>query len=170
MAGTEVRMQDEPSSACVYFTPEDFGAEEEMIAKTTEQFAKHAKDQQIGVNALSSNEIIRELFEEAGATGLLGAEIAEEYDGLNLGKKVAGLVAEKMGEAGSYSVSFNIHVGVGTLPYAFFGTTQQKKKYLPKLVSGEWIGAYALTEPNAGSDALNMKTTAILSGFHIQCI
>lgn len=140
----------------VYFTPEDFQAEEKMIADTTEKFVKDVKKR----NA-NSKEDVQQLFEEAGATGLLGVEVEEDYDGLNLGKKVAGLVAEKMGEAGSFSVSFNIHAGVGTLPYVFWGTTEQKKKYLPKLVSGEWIGAYALTEPNAGSDALNMKTNAV---------
>lgn len=68
-----------------------------------------------------------------------------------------------MGAGGSFSVSFNIHAGVGTLPYIYYGTEEQKQKYLPKLASGEWIGAYALTEPGAGSDALNAKTTAVLN-------
>lgn len=68
-----------------------------------------------------------------------------------------------MGYAGAFSVSFNIHAGVGTLPYVYFGTEEQKEKYLPKLASGEWIGAYALTEPNAGSDALSAKTSAVLN-------
>ncbi len=159
---TTDKRQDEVTgkSSCsyVYFTPEDFQAEEEMIAKTTEQFVEYVKKKQA---ESTGNEVIRHLFKEAGATGLLGVEVEEEHDGLNLGKKFSGLVAEKMGAAGSFSVSFNIHVGVGTLPYVFWGTKAQKKKYLPKLVSGEWIGAYALTEPNAGSDALNMKTTAV---------
>lgn len=144
------------SSVAVYFTPEDFQAEEKMIADTTEKFVKDVKKK-----SSDRKEDIRQLFEEAGATGLLGVEVEEAYDGLDLGKTVAGLVAEKMGEAGSFSVSFNIHAGVGTLPYVFWGTKEQKKKYLPKLVSGEWIGAYALTEPNAGSDALNMRTNAV---------
>lgn len=94
---------------------------------------------------------------------MLGIEVPEEYGGLSLNKKLSGLVAEKMGAGGSFSVSFNIHAGVGTLPYIYYGTEEQKQKYLPKLASGEWIGAYALTEPNAGSDALNAKTTAVLN-------
>lgn len=149
-------MEEKNACSYVYFTPEDFQAEEKMIADTTEKFVNDVKKRKV-----NSTEVIRQLFKEAGATGLLGVEVEENYDGLNLGKKVAGLVAEKMGEAGSFSVSFNIHAGVGTLPYIFWGTTEQKKKYLPKLVSGEWIGAYALTEPNAGSDALNMRTNAV---------
>lgn len=145
--------------ACLnmYYAPEDFEDEEKMIADTTEKFVNFVKAAQ--KNAKDTH-TVQQLFKEAGATGLLGIEVGEEYNGLNLGKKVAGLVAEKMGHAGAFSVSFNIHAGVGTLPYVFWGTATQKGKYLPKLVSGEWIGAYALTEPNAGSDALNMKTTA----------
>jgi alkylation response protein AidB-like acyl-CoA dehydrogenase len=103
------------------------------------------------------------LCQEAGALGLLGIEVPEEYGGLSLNKKLSGLVAEKMGAGGSFSVSFNIHAGVGTLPYVYYGTEEQKHKYLPKLAAGEWIGAYALTEPSAGSDALNAKTTAVLN-------
>ena len=150
-------------SVRTYFTPEDFTDDEEMIAKTTENFVKHAVKVQSATDKPMESQAVRALFEQAGEIGLLGIEVPEKYDGFNLGKKVAGLVAEKMGEAGSFSVSYNIHAGVGTLPYVFFGTEQQKKKYLPKLVSGEWIGAYALTEPNAGSDALNTKTSAVLN-------
>lgn len=146
------------SRSDVYFTPEDFQEEEKMIADTTEKFVDFVKKAQANPNGTDT---IQQLFKEAGTTGLLGVEVQEEYEGLELGKKVAGLVAEKMGKAGSFSVSFNIHAGVGTLPYIFWGTTKQKEKYLPKLASGEWIGAYALTEPNAGSDALNMKTSAV---------
>lgn len=145
-----------------YFTPEDFTDEEDMIAKTTEQFLKLDVKPQLEKVTAMDEQAVRTLFEKAGEIGLLGIEVPEEFGGLELGKKVAGLVAEKMGEAGAFSVSFNIHVGVGTLPYVYFGTKEQKEKYLPKLVSGEWIGAYALTEPNAGSDALNAKTTAVL--------
>lgn len=88
---------------------------------------------------------------------MLSIEVPEDCGGLSLSKKLSGLVAEKMGAGGSFSVSFNIHAGVGTLPYIYYGTEEQKQKYLPKLASGEWIGAYALTEPGAGSDALNAK-------------
>lgn len=107
--------------------------------------------------------VSRQLFEKAGELGLLGIEVPEDYGGFELGKAVSGLVAEKMGYAGAFSVSFNIHAGVGTLPYIYYGTKEQKEKYLPKIASGEWIGAYALTEPNAGSDALSAKTSAVLN-------
>ncbi|MFC5590494.1 acyl-CoA dehydrogenase family protein [Sporosarcina soli] len=146
-----------------FFTPEDFADEEEMIAKTTEQFLKLDVRPLMEKATPIEQQAVRTLFEKAGEIGLLGIEVPEDFGGLELGKKVAGLVAEKMGAAGSFSVSFNIHAGVGTLPYVYFGTKAQKKKYLPKLISGEWIGAYALTEPNAGSDALNAQTTAVLS-------
>ncbi|MFP3490818.1 acyl-CoA dehydrogenase family protein, partial [Staphylococcus sp. SIMBA_130] len=79
------------------------------------------------------------LFRDAGDLGLLGADVPELYDGMELGKKTAGLVAERMGYGASFSVSFNIHTGVGTLPYVYFGTPEQKERYLPKLVSGEWV-------------------------------
>ena len=146
-----------------YFTPEDFTDDDEMIAKTTKQFLKLDVKPQLEKCLSLENQDVRVLFEKAGDIGLLGIEVPEAYGGFELGKMVAGLVAEIMGAAGSFSVSFNIHVGVGTLPYVHFGTEAQKKKYLPKLVSGEWIGAYALTESNAGSDALNSKTTAVLN-------
>ncbi|MFJ7972389.1 acyl-CoA dehydrogenase family protein [Psychrobacillus sp. NPDC096389] len=144
------------------FTPEDFTEEDHLIAKTTESFIKQDIIPQLSQFEQHDYAITSELFKKAGDLGLLSIEIPEAYGGLSLSKKTAGLVAEKMGQSGSFSVSFNIHVGVGTLPYVYFGTTAQKKKYLPKLASGEWIGAYALTEPNAGSDALSLKTTAVL--------
>ena len=146
-----------------YFTPEDFTDDYEMIAKTTKQFLKLDVKPQLEKGLSIENQNVRVLFEKAGDIGLLGIEVPEAYGGFELGKMVAGLVAEIMGAAGSFSVSFNIHVGVGTLPYVYFGTEAQKEKYLPKLTSGEWIGAYALTESNAGSDALNSKTTAVLN-------
>lgn len=146
-----------------FFSPDDFGEEEQLIAKTAEQFVQKEIIPQIESIEQHDYAMTRRLFEQLGEVGLLGVEVAEEYGGFALGKKVSGLIAEKMGYGGSFSVSFNIHVGVGTLPYVYFGTEQQKQTYLPKLVSGEWIGGYALTEPNAGSDALQAKTSATLT-------
>ncbi|MDM5154880.1 acyl-CoA dehydrogenase family protein [Bacillus sp. DX1.1] len=145
------------------FTPEDFSGDEDLIAKTTEQFVKQEIVPQIENIEQHNYPVSRQLFQKAGELGLLSIEVPEEYGGFELGKTVSGLVAEKMGYAGAFSVSFNIHAGVGTLPYVYFGTEEQKEKYLPKLASGEWIGAYALTEPNAGSDALSAKTSAVLN-------
>ncbi|PEA52626.1 acyl-CoA dehydrogenase [Bacillus pseudomycoides] len=144
-------------------TPEDFNDEDHLISKTTEQFVKQEVIPHMQSIEQYDYNVTRKLFEKAGELGLLSIEVPEEYGGLDLGKKVSGIVAEKMGVGGAFSVSFNIHAGVGTLPYVYFGTEEQKEKYLPKLASGEWIGAYALTEPNAGSDALNAKTSAVLN-------
>lgn len=144
------------------FTPEDFTEEDQLIAKTTKSFIKQDVIPRLSQFEKHDYAITSKLFKKAGELGLLSIEVPEAYGGLSLSKKTSGLVAEKMGQSGSFSVSFNIHVGVGTLPYVYFGTAEQKEKYLPRLASGEWIGAYALTEPNAGSDALNLKTTAVL--------
>ncbi|TQR18469.1 acyl-CoA dehydrogenase family protein [Psychrobacillus soli] len=152
----------EKETSTTIFTPEDFTEEDQLIAKTTESFIQQDIIPQLSQFEQHNYAITSKLFKKAGELGLLSIETPEAYGGLSLSKKTAGLVAEKMGQSGSFSVSFNIHVGVGTLPYVYFGTAQQKETYLPRLASGEWIGAYALTEPNAGSDALNLKTTAVL--------
>lgn len=96
---------------------------------------------------------------------MLGAEVPEEYGGLGLDKVSAMLIAEKLSSGqGSFATTVAAHTGIGTLPIVYFGTEEQKQKYLPKLATGEYIGAYALTETNAGSDAMNIKTKAVLDG------
>ncbi len=145
------------------FTPEDFQEEEGLIAKTAELFIKQDVATNMAAIEQHQYDITRRLFQKAGDLGLLAIEIPEAYGGLELNKKISGLVAERMGYGSSFSVSYNIHAGVGTLPYVYFGDASQKLKYLPKLASGEWIGAYALTEPDAGSDALHPKTNAMLN-------
>ena len=87
----------------------------------------------------------------------------EEYDGMGLDKVSTTIVTEALGVAGSFAVVYGAHTGIGSLPIVYFGTEEQKKKYLPKLASGQWCGAYCLTEPGAGSDAMNAKTKAVLS-------
>src|SRR5699024_10732330 len=142
------------------FSSDELNEEEQLIANMIEQFVE---EQVLPQNeALETNDytVGRELFQASGELGLLGAEVPADYGGLEMGKKVSGLVAEKMGYGASFSVGFNIHTGVGTLPYVYFGTEEQKQRYLPKLSSGEWVGAYALTEPNAGSDALSARASA----------
>ncbi|MDO6449393.1 acyl-CoA dehydrogenase family protein [Oceanobacillus profundus] len=140
----------------------DFQEEEKLIARTIDKFIQEHVNPSIKNLEAYDYELAKKLFRDAGDLGLLGADVPELYDGMELGKKTAGLVAERMGYGASFSVSFNIHTGVGTLPYVYFGTPEQKERYLPKLVSGEWVGAYALTEPNAGSDALASETSAVL--------
>ncbi|MFD1334802.1 acyl-CoA dehydrogenase family protein [Oceanobacillus iheyensis] len=134
--------------------------DEQLISKTIHQLV----EEKIlpNMNQLEDHDytLQKKRMKEVGQLGLMGAEVPEEYGGLEAGKRMSGIIAEKMGYAASFSVAFNIHSGVGTLPYVYFGNEAQKNQYLPKLASGEWIGAYALTEPNAGSDALASKTTA----------
>jgi len=109
------------------------------------------------------NNVSVDLFKKAGELGFLMAEIPEVYDGLGLGKRTATVLTEESTTQGSFAVSIMCHTGIGTLPILYFGNEEQKKKYLPKLGSGEFIGAYALTEAGSGSDALAAKTKAVLS-------
>lgn len=137
-----------------------FQEEKKLITKTIEKFVSQQVNPNMDKLEAHDYTLAKQLFRETGKLGLLGADVPEDYGGLSMGKRMAGNIAEKMGFGGSFSVSYNIHTGVGTLPFVYFGTEGQKRTYLPKLVSGEWVGAYALTEPHAGSDALASKTTA----------
>ncbi|RKL65493.1 acyl-CoA dehydrogenase [Salipaludibacillus neizhouensis] len=145
------------------FTPEDFTDEHKMIAKTTEDFVVEQVVPQI--EFIENHEFDRsvKLLKEAGELGLLGADVPEEYGGIGLDKISSSLITEKFALAGSFSLSYGAHVGIGSLPIVFFGTEDQKKTYLPALASGEKLAAYALTEPSSGSDALSAKTTAKLN-------
>ncbi|HEY9570507.1 MAG TPA: acyl-CoA dehydrogenase family protein [Metalysinibacillus sp.] len=145
------------------FTPEDFSDEHKMIAKTTEDYITN--EVLPYVDNLENHEFEHSvrLLKSAGELGLLGADVPEEYEGLGLDKISSALIAEKMSVAGGFSITHGAHVGIGSLPIVLFGNDEQKKKYLPKLATGELIAAYALTEPGSGSDALGAKTTAKLS-------
>ncbi|SDJ24482.1 acyl-CoA dehydrogenase family protein [Natribacillus halophilus] len=144
------------------FTPEDLSEDEVMIAKTTEKFVKQSVIPDAERLEQHDYQAGEETFAAAGELGLLAIEIPEAYGGLELGKHVAGLVAENIGNGGgSFSVAYNIHAGVGTTPYIYYGNEEQKQKYLSELGTGASVGAYALTEPSAGSDALKGKTKAV---------
>lgn len=148
------------------FTPEELSEEARAIGKVARSFIEGEvlpKDAQIDELDLELN---RKLLRKAGELGLLGLEIPENCDGLDLDKTTGLLVLEEMGRQASFSVSYGAHTGIGTLPIVYFGSDDQKAKYLPKLSSGEWLAAYALTEPGAGSDAMNSKTVARLDGDH----
>ncbi|MCQ6562501.1 acyl-CoA dehydrogenase family protein [Paenibacillus mendelii] len=154
-------MDDIPPEAVV--TPEDFTEEQRMIADMARAFVAgevHPRDAEI--EALDYSLTV-ELMRKAGELGLLGADVPEEYGGLGLDKVSTTLLAETLAEASSFALSVGAHVGIGTLPIVFFGTPEQKKRYLPDLASGARIAAYCLTEPASGSDALGAKTTARLS-------
>ncbi|PAE63943.1 acyl-CoA dehydrogenase [Bacillus licheniformis] len=144
-------------------TPEDFTDEHKMIAKTTEDYILGDVLPYIDeIEEHNFDHSVR-LLKKAGELGLLGADVPEEYGGLGLDKISSALITEKFSRAGSFSLSYGAHVGIGTLPIVFFGTEEQKKKYLPSLATGEKFAAYALTEPGSGSDALGAKTTAVLN-------
>ncbi|AQQ51974.1 acyl-CoA dehydrogenase family protein [Planococcus lenghuensis] len=152
-----------PAEKDAVFTPENFTEEHRMIAATAKRFL----EQEVRPNneALENQDFtkVKELLHKAGELGLLGHSVPEAYGGLGLDKISKGLVGEMLGSGGGYSVAQSNHTCIATLPITYFGTEQQKEKYLPKLASGEFIGAYCLTEPNAGSDALAAQTTARLN-------
>ena len=145
------------------FTPEDFTDEHKMIFETATDFV--AKEIFPNTDALEekNHELVLSLLAKAGELGLLGTDVPEEYDGMGLDKVSTTIVTEALGVAGSFAVVYGAHTGIGSLPIVYFGSEEQKKKYLPKLASGQWCGAYCLTEPGAGSDAMNAKTKAVLS-------
>jgi alkylation response protein AidB-like acyl-CoA dehydrogenase len=146
------------------FIPEEFTKENKAIAKSVKEFiAGEIQSRGDDVEHVN-NELSRELMLKAGEIGLLAADIPEEYDGMALDKVSSLIISDSLGQgAGSFSITELNHTGIGTLPVAFFGSEYQKKRYLPGLSSGKLVGAFGLTEPEAGSDALNARTTAILS-------
>ncbi len=146
------------------FTPEDFTEEHRLIAKAALEFVEGEVKPVADDLEAKKEGLLPSLLKKAGELGFLSADIAEEYGGQDLDKVSSLLLWEKMSYAGgSFQATFGAHTGIGSLPLVFFGNRDQKKRYLPKLASGEFIGAYALTEPEAGTDAMNAKTTAVLS-------
>lgn len=144
-------------------TPEDFTEEQRMMSLAAEQFFEaelKPKDEEI--EALNYGLTV-ELMRKAGDLGLLGADVPEEYGGIGLDKVSTTLLAETLARSSSFALSVGAHTGIGTLPIVFFGTPEQKNKYLPDLAAGTRIAAYCLTEPASGSDALGARTTAKLS-------
>ncbi len=133
-----------------------------MMGRTAAQFVEREYvPVAAGIEALDYD-LSRKLMARAGEQGLLALDVPEEYGGLGASKTASMLVTEKLAASGSFNVTFNAHVGIGTLPIVYFGTPEQKAAYLPRLASGEWVAAYALTEPGSGSDARAARTTAVL--------
>ena len=145
------------------FTPEDFSDEHRMIMDMAKDFVEKEIRPIDDKLEEKNRELTLSLLAKAGELGLLGTDIPEEYGGMGLDKVSTTVVTEALGTAGSFAVVYGAHSGIGSLPIVYFGDEEQKQKYLPKLASGEWCGAYCLTEPGAGSDALNAKTKAVLS-------
>jgi alkylation response protein AidB-like acyl-CoA dehydrogenase len=145
------------------FTPEDFSDLHRMVQDTVASFIKEKVAPVLGSIEKMEDGVAVGLMRQMGELGLLGSDIPEKYGGAEADKITTLIIAEQISRAGSLSVSIGAHTGIGTLPILFFGTEEQKKKYLPDLASGKKIAAYALTEAGAGSDAMNAKTRAVLS-------
>jgi alkylation response protein AidB-like acyl-CoA dehydrogenase len=153
----------DPVTAREPFIYEDFTADELGLAATAEEFVQKEVLPQLNDIERKKEGLMPSLLRRAGELGLLMIEVPAEYGGLGLSKTVALLVAARACDCASFSVSLNAHTGIGTLPLIYYGTDEQRSRYLPKLASGEWLAAYALTEPSAGSDALSAKARAVLS-------
>ncbi|HOY31622.1 MAG TPA: acyl-CoA dehydrogenase family protein [Bacteroidales bacterium] len=145
------------------FIPEEFDEEQKMIAGTCDDFLE--KEVQPILDVIDSQKpgLMRELITKTGELGLLGISVPEEYNGFGQSFITSMLTSDRLGAGFSYAVAYSAHTGIGTLPILYYGNEEQKQKYLPKLATGEFAGAYCLTEPNAGSDANSGKTRAVLS-------
>jgi len=146
------------------FTPEDFNEEQKMMRDSVKEFV----EREIWPNKERFEQkdyaLTEEVMQKAGELGFLGVAVPEEYDGLGMGFVSTMLVCDYIsGATGSIATAFGAHTGIGTMPITLYGNEEQKKKYVPKLATGEWFGAYCLTEPGAGSDANSGKTKAVLS-------
>ncbi len=145
------------------FAPEDFNEQHRLIAQTAEEFAQNEIVPHIEKMEHKDFSVTRELLKKAGELGLSGVEIPEAYGGLEMDKVTAAVIADRIAKYAGFATTWGGHTGIGTLPIVYFGTEEQKKKYLPRLAAGEIVGAYALSEATSGSDALNCRARATLS-------
>ena len=145
------------------FIPEEMDEEQQMIRQTCDEFVYNEIYTQIEKIEKQENDIASDLLKKAGDLGLLASHMPEDYGGMNLDTNTNTLICEAIGKSGSFSVSYAAHTGIGMLPILYFGTEEQKQKYLPQLCTGELQACYCLTEPGSGSDALAAKTTAVLT-------
>jgi len=145
------------------FTPEDFTEQHQLIGQTTEEFAVNEILPNVDKIEHKEFQVTRDLLKKAGDLGLSGAEIPEAYGGLEMDKVTAAVIADHIAKYAGFATTWGGHSGIGTLPIVYFGTEEQKKKYLPKLAAGEIVGAYALSESTSGSDAMNCRARAELS-------
>ncbi|GGI98097.1 acyl-CoA dehydrogenase [Alicyclobacillus cellulosilyticus] len=161
MRGGAFLIADTPAEAV--FTPEDFTAEHRLIHEAARSFVEREVRPHLAALERQDWDLTVRLLRKAGQQGLLAAEVPEAYGGLGLDKVSAALISEALAQGGSFALSHGAHVGIGTLPIVFFGSEDQKTRYLPALAAGDKFAAYALTEPESGSDALSARTTARLA-------
>ena len=145
------------------FTPEDFTEQHQLIGQTTEEFAVNEILPNVERIEHKEFQVTRDLLKKAGELGLSGVEIPEAYGGLEMDKVTAAVIADHIAKYAGFATTWGGHSGIGTLPIVYFGTEEQKKKYLPRLATGELVGAYALSESTSGSDAMNCRARAALS-------
>src|SRR5579863_1118946 len=145
------------------FTPEDFTEQHQLIGQTAEEFAVNEILPNIEKIEHKDFSVSRALVKKAGELGLSGVEIPEVYGGLEMAKVTAAVIADHIAKYAGFATTWGAHSGIGLLPIVYFGTEEQKKKYLPRLATGEIVGAYALSESTSGSDALNCRSRAVLS-------
>lgn len=146
-----------------FLAPEKLDAEARLLAEAASEFLRGEVLPAAGRLELHEPGLLLTLLHRAAELGLLGIDIPEAYGGLGLAKSVTGCLAEAVAIEPSFAVSHNVHTSVAALPILFFGTDEQKTRYLPRLASGEWIGAYALSESHAGTDALAARTRAVFA-------
>ncbi|RZS95362.1 acyl-CoA dehydrogenase family protein [Cecembia calidifontis] len=146
------------------FIFEEFNEEQKMMAQACQDFIDTEITPKVEeIDSMKHPELVPSIFKKAGELGLLGISVPEEYGGMGMSFNTSMLIADIIGAAGSFSTTYGAHTGIGTLPILYYGTEEQKSKYLPKLATGEWAACYCLTEPDAGSDANSGKTKAVLS-------
>ncbi len=145
------------------FTPADVTDDQRLVGQTAGEFVANEVLPLVPELEQHKEGLMPQLLKKAGELGLLGGGIPEEYGGAGLDKVSTTVLSEKLSVYASFAVTHGGHAGIGTIPIVYFGTEEQKKKYLPKIATGEWISCYCLSEPQAGSDALNAKTRAVLS-------
>src|SRR4030081_897064 len=145
------------------FTPEDFTEQHRLIGQTAEEFTVNEILPNVEKMEHKDFSISRDLLKKAGDLGLSGVEIPEAYGGLEMDKVTAAVIADHIAQYAGFATTWGAHSGIGMLPLVYFGTEAQKNEYLPRLASGEIVGAYALSEASSGSDALNCRARAGLS-------
>lgn len=158
--GAHFLVQDE---AVDIFTPEDFTEEQLMIRETIKQFLKNDFEPLVDRLENGEHELNKHLLKTLGSLGFLGTHMPEQYGGLQMDANTNALLLESLGPTGAFSTTYGAHTGIGMLPILYFGTEDQKRKYLPGLIEGDTVACYCLTEPGSGSDALAAKTRADLS-------
>ena len=145
------------------FTPEDLNEEQRQIAATAERFAREEILPRVPAIERKEPGAMPAILRKAAELGFTAVDVPEEYGGLGMDKVSSTLIADHISVLASFSTAFGAHIGIATLPLVWYGTEEQKQRYLPKLASCEWIGAYGLSEASSGSDAMNIRTRATLT-------